>query len=77
MRTIMISDDAYNKLAAIKGKKSFTELLSELADKSRGATYEDIKEFAGIMGEEEAEERQKLLLKIRKQFRVHHLEDLP
>ncbi len=33
VKTIMISDETYRKLAAIKDKKSFTILLSEMVDK--------------------------------------------
>ena len=35
MKTIMISDEAYEKLASRKGKKSFTELLIELSDNAK------------------------------------------
>ena len=35
MKTIMISDEAYQKLASRKGKKSFTELLIELSDNAK------------------------------------------
>jgi predicted CopG family antitoxin len=74
MKSIMISDETYNKLAAIKGKKSFTELLSEMADKVKGTKLSDIEQFFGIMSTEEADELQKFVAKRRKQFKVHNVE---
>lgn len=76
MKTIMISDEAYSKLAAIKGRKSFTELLSEMADKAKGTKLEDIEQFFGIMGKEEADRLQRFVDKRRKQFKVHRFETL-
>ncbi len=74
MKSIMVSDETYEKLTAIKGKKSFTELLSEMADKVKGTKFSDIEQFFGIMDKEEADQLQKFVAKRRKQFRVHRLE---
>ena len=65
MKTIMISDDAYEKLSSIKGKKSFTVLLSELADRMKQKKSDDIMKFAGIMSKEEADEVEKIAKRIR------------
>ncbi len=56
MKTIMLSDEAYNKLLSIKGTKSFTELLSEIVDKLRSDKMSDIDRFFGMMKDSEAEE---------------------
>ncbi len=70
MKTIMISDEAYRKLASIKGKKSFTELVSELVDRLKQANIGDVMKFAGIISKDEADDLQKTLAKIRKNFRA-------
>jgi predicted CopG family antitoxin len=49
MKTIMISDETYRKLASIKGKKSFTNLLSEMVDRLKQTNKSEILKFAGIM----------------------------
>lgn len=68
MRTIMISDQAYEKLASMKGDKSFTELLTELAERVRQTSKSSILKFAGIMDKDEAEELQGEIKEIRKRF---------
>ena len=70
MKTIMISDETYEKLAVIKGKKSFTVLLSEMADKLKQTNKEEILKFAGIMDEKGADELQKIVAGIRKRARA-------
>jgi len=52
MKTIMISDEVYRKLAVLKGKRSFTELLSELVDKIKQTNKEGILDFAGIIDDQ-------------------------
>ena len=69
MKTIMVSDEAYRKLKLIKGGRSFTELLSEMADKLK-PKFVDISEYAGIIGDEEAKELQKIARRVRKSTRV-------
>ncbi len=71
MKTIMISDETYKKLASMKGKRSFTQLLSDMADHTRTAKLEDIDQFFGVMGKDEAERLQKSVAKHRRQFRVY------
>lgn len=66
MKTIMISDEAYRKLASIKGERSFTELVSELVDRLKQTNIQDILKFAGILGEKEADMLQDTIAKIRK-----------
>ena len=70
MKTIMISDETYDKLALIKGKKSFTELLSEMADKLRQTNKQELMKFAGIMSEDDAEELRKTIIQIRKRAKA-------
>lgn len=65
MKTIMLSDEAYKKLASIKDGRSFTELISELVDEVKHTKLANIEEFFGIISEQEA----KSLYKITKQVR--------
>lgn len=66
----MISDEAYKKLTSIKGKKSFTELLSEMVDRLKQTNKQEILKFAGIINEKEANELQKLVKGIRKRAKA-------
>ncbi|MCL4382134.1 antitoxin VapB family protein [Candidatus Marsarchaeota archaeon] len=66
VKTIMISDETYRKLAAIKDKKSFTILLSEMVDKLKQNNKDKILKFAGIIDIKDAEELQNFVVKIRK-----------
>ena len=70
MKTIMLSDEAYEKLASIKGKKSFTEVVSELVDEVKRTKLEDLEEFFGIIGDEEARELHKITKQIRKRAKA-------
>lgn len=70
MKTVMLSDEAYKKLASIKGSKSFTEIVSELVDKVKGVKLADIDKFFGIIGSDEAQSLQTNATKIRRRFRV-------
>ena len=70
MKTIMISDEAYEKLASRKGKKSFTELLIELSDNAKQTSTHDLLQFAGIMPSEEAEAVERVIRKVRKNARM-------
>ncbi len=65
MKTIMISDDTYEKLSSIKGKRSFTMLLSDLVNSLKQKKNEDIMKFAGIMNASEAKEVEKIAKRIR------------
>ena len=65
MRTIMISDQAYEALARIKGKKSFTELLLSLVERLKQNDTNTIMRFAGILNDDEAEELKDIVTKIR------------
>lgn len=70
MKTIMISDETYQKLAAIKGKKSFTVLLSELAEKAKQTKLKDLERFFGIMSNDEAEWLEKFITDRRRNAKV-------
>ena len=65
MKTIMISDDTYEKLSSIKGRRSFTVLLSDLVDSLKQKKNENIMKFAGIMNGPEAKEVEKIAKGIR------------
>jgi predicted CopG family antitoxin len=70
MKTIMLSDEAYKKLASIKGDKSFTELVIVLVDRLKQTNTKEIMKFAGIMNDKEAEKLQKIVKNIRKRARA-------
>ena len=70
MKTVMLSDDAYKKLASIKGSKSFTELVSELVDRVKGAKLAEIDKFFGIIDSDEAKSLQANAAKVRRRFKV-------
>ncbi len=70
MNTIIISGDAYKKLASIKGFKSFTNLISELFDKANGVKLADFYKFFGIISKDEAQSLQMNATKIRRRLKV-------
>jgi len=53
MKTIMIRDDVYNKLARIKGDKSFSDIIEELIEESISLRRKKIEKYFGILKEEE------------------------
>jgi len=55
VKTITISDDVYNELVRIKGKKSFSELFRELLRERKG-NVDALRHLYGILSEEEYEE---------------------
>ena len=71
MKTIMISDDAYNKLSSLKGNRSFTEVISDLVERQRKAKYESIKKFLGVIQKEEADDLQESIKETRKRAKAH------
>ncbi|MDT7887327.1 MAG: antitoxin VapB family protein [Thermoproteota archaeon] len=66
MKTIMIRDDVYNKLAKIKGNKSFSDIIEELIEESISLRRKKIEKYFGILKEEEAEELKKEIYEMRK-----------
>jgi len=66
-KVIAVSDEAYSRLASIKGEKSFTKVILELTEKRK-----DISEFFGIwkgtMSDEQAEEWKREIKESRKRF---------
>jgi predicted CopG family antitoxin len=66
MKTIMIRDDVYNKLAKIKGNKSFSDIIEELIEESISLRRKKIEKYFGILKEEEAEELKKGIYEMRK-----------
>ena len=60
VKTITISDDVYEELLRIKGKKSFSELFRELLRERKG-NADVLRHLYGILSEEEyMEAREKL-----------------
>lgn len=70
IKTIMVGDKTYEELLSIKDSKSFTELLSELANSVKHMRKAEILRFAGIINEKEAEELQKIVTKIRENLKA-------
>ena len=68
MKTLMISDDAYAKLASIKGKKSFTDLILDITERVKQTNRTEIMRYAGILNDEEAEAMQRSVKRTRKAF---------
>jgi predicted CopG family antitoxin len=66
MKTIMIRDDVYNKLARIKGDKSFSDIIEELIEESINLRRKKIEKYFGILKDEEAEELKKEIYEMRK-----------
>lgn len=69
-KTIMINDQAYEKLVRIKGNKSFSELLSELADSAKQTHKASILKFAGIIDKAEAVELHRAVSKVRSSYKA-------
>jgi predicted CopG family antitoxin len=68
MKTIMIRDDVYNKLARIKGNKSFSDIIEELIEEAISLRRKKIEKHFGILKDEEAEELKKEITKIFKRI---------
>ena len=68
MKTITISDDVYEKLVRIKGKKSFSAIIDELIRKNVEKRIEMLIKSAEKTGYEDELER--ISKEIRKSFRV-------
>ena len=54
VKTIMIRDQVYRKLARIKGKRSFSKLLDSLVDERNGARLAAFEKLRGILTDREA-----------------------
>ncbi len=67
VKTITISDDVYNELVRIKGKKSFSELFRELLRERKG-NADALRHLYGILSEEEYEEAKRKLKEIEEEF---------
>ena len=62
-KIISVSDEAYEKLKKLKDKKSFSEIIIELADEGR---KNSLLELAGSWTEEDAKKVKKLIYEERK-----------
>lgn len=67
VKTITISDDVYNELVRIKGKKSFSELFRELLREKKG-NADALRHIAGILNEDEYEEAKKRIKELEEAF---------
>ena len=68
MKTITISDEVYEKLVRIKGKKSFSAIIDELIKRNVEKRIDMLIKSAEKTGHEEESERTSK--EIRKSFRV-------
>jgi predicted CopG family antitoxin len=68
MKTITISDDVYEKLVRIKGKKSFSAIIDELIKRNVEKRIDMLIKSAEKTGYED--ELEKVSKEIRKSFRV-------
>ena len=68
MKTITISDDVYEKLVRIKGKKSFSAIIDELIKRNIEKRIDMLIKSAEKTGYEDEMER--ISKEIRKSFRV-------
>ncbi|ADC66201.1 Protein of unknown function DUF217 [Ferroglobus placidus DSM 10642] len=68
MKTITISDEVYEKLVRIKGKKSFSAIIDELIKRNVEKRIEMLIKSAEKTGYED--ELEKISKEIRKSFRV-------
>jgi predicted CopG family antitoxin len=66
MKTIMIRDDVYNKLARIKGNKSFSDIIEELIEESISLRRKKIEKYFGILKDNEAKELKKEIYEMMK-----------
>ncbi|MGC8514696.1 MAG: antitoxin VapB family protein [Thermoplasmata archaeon] len=69
MKTIMIDDETYKKLKNMKGDKSFSKLLSFLAENAKHGSKDILCKFYGILTEEEAEIWDKAIMESRNNLR--------
>lgn len=71
MRTIMIKDTVYEKLAVSKKDKSFSELLDELIEESRAAKMSRLRKYFGMISDKKAKEMSNSIKRIRKEFVIN------
>ncbi len=71
MKTIMIKDTAYGKLAAYKKNKSFSEILNELIEGSKTAKMAKLKQYFGSISDKKAKEMSRTIKRIRKEFVIN------
>jgi predicted CopG family antitoxin len=76
MKTIMIRDDVYNKLARIKGDKSFSDIIEELIEESISLRRKKIEKYFGIFKDEEAEELKKEIYEMRENLNENIIREL-
>ena len=67
VKTITISDDVYNELVRIKGKKSFSELFRELLRERKG-NVDALRHLRGILSEEEYRQTKRKLKEIEEEL---------
>ncbi|MEM0030675.1 MAG: antitoxin VapB family protein [Candidatus Nitrosocaldus sp.] len=70
MKTITISDDVYERLLRIKGKKSFSALIDELISKNVEKRLKLLLDSAVTTGHEDEFER--VMKEIREQFKSRY-----
>ena len=73
MKTLMITDEVYRKLAAVKGERSFSELLDEILAAVKKERNARLTKFFGILSNKEADEMRKNVAEFRRNFKVRPL----
>jgi predicted CopG family antitoxin len=73
MKTIMIQDTVYRKLAVLKKKRSFSEVLEELVEESKAVKQARLRRYFGIVKDEDAKTMKAKAAKIRSELEVRPL----
>jgi predicted CopG family antitoxin len=75
VKVISLSEEAYKKLKAIKGKKSFSEVVVEITDERRARKKRNIMDFFGAFKEnaDEWKEIEKKIYEDRKKFKLREV----
>ena len=73
MKTLMITDEVYKKLAAVKGERSFSELLDEILADAKNERNIRLKRFFGVISDREADQMRKNVAEFRRNFKVRPL----
>ncbi len=73
MKTLMITDEVYRKLAVVKGGRSFSELLDEMLAGAKKERNARLARFFGILSDKEAVEMRNNVAEFRRNFKVRPL----
>lgn len=68
MKTVMIRDDVYKKLAEIKVNKSFSDIIEELLMESKLRRNIKLQKYFGVISREEVEKFEIEIKNVREEF---------